>query len=129
MKKSIKLVALIVFSILGIGATNTLPTYADIDCYDSKIPESVRAAAGCNVTETDATSLPNLIVGIINTVIAAAALVAVIFIIIGGINYITSSGDAGKIKKAKDAILYASIGLVICILAFAIVWFVINEML
>lgn len=33
----------------------------------------------------------------------------------------TSTGDAGKIKKAKDTILYAVIGLVVCALAFIIV--------
>ena len=33
----------------------------------------------------------------------------------------TSTGDAGKVKKAKDTILYALIGLIICVLSFAIV--------
>ena len=38
----------------------------------------------------------------------------------------TSAGDPGKTKKAKDTILYAVIGLIICVLAFAIVNFVIG---
>ena len=66
---------------------------------------------------------------IINAVIGALGIVAVIVIIIGGINYMTSSGDAGKVKKAKDTILYGVIGLVICVLAFAIVNFVISNIL
>jgi hypothetical protein len=33
----------------------------------------------------------------------------------------TSSGDPGKVKAAKDTILYACIGLVVCVLSFAIV--------
>ena len=41
----------------------------------------------------------------------------------------TSSGDAGKVKKAKDTILYGVIGLVVCVLAFAIVNFVITDIL
>ena len=36
----------------------------------------------------------------------------------------TSSGDAGKIKKARDTILYAVIGLIVVALAFALVNFV-----
>ena len=65
------------------------------------------------------------ITNIISAVIGVLGIVAVIVIIIGGINYMTSSGDAGKVKKAKDTILYGVIGLVICVLAFALVNFVI----
>ena len=38
----------------------------------------------------------------------------------------TSAGDAGKIKKAKDTILYSVIGLIVVALAFAIVNFAIK---
>ena len=74
-------------------------------------------------------NLWNNVSGIINAVIGVLGLVAVIVIIIGGINYMTSSGDAGKVKKAKDTILYGVIGLIICVLAFAIVNFVIGNIL
>ncbi|MBR2831059.1 hypothetical protein IKE83_01745 [Candidatus Saccharibacteria bacterium] len=74
-------------------------------------------------------SLVSNVTGIINGVIAALGIVAVIVIIIGGVNYMTSAGDASKVKKAKDTILYGVIGLVICVLAFAIVNFVIANIL
>ena len=66
---------------------------------------------------------------ILNIVIGVLGLVCVIVIIIGGVNYMTSSGDAGKVKKGKDTILYGLIGLVICALAFAIVNWVIMGVL
>ena len=66
---------------------------------------------------------------IIKAVIGILGLVCVIVIIIGGVNYMTSSGDAGKVKKAKDTILYGVVGLVICVLAFAIVQFVLDNIL
>lgn len=47
-------------------------------------------------------------------------------IIIGGFNFMTSAGDPGKVKKGKDTILYGIIGLVVALLAFAIVNFVLN---
>lgn len=75
------------------------------------------------------TDLKADITSIINYVIAVLGLVCVIVLIIGGVNYMTSSGDAGKVKKAKDTILYAIIGLIICVLAFAIVNFVISNIL
>ena len=74
-------------------------------------------------------TLVDNITGIINAVIAVLGIVAVVVIIVGGIGYMTSSGDAGKVKKAKDTILYGVIGLVIVVLAFAIVNFVILNLL
>ena len=61
---------------------------------------------------------------IINVVIGVIGFVAVAFIIFGGIQYTTSAGDPGKVKKAKDTILYGIIGLVVSMLAYAIVNFV-----
>ena len=66
---------------------------------------------------------------IINAVIGVLGLVCVIIMIVGGVQYMTSSGDAGKVKKAKDTILYGLIGLIICVLAFAIVNFVLANIL
>jgi len=51
---------------------------------------------------------------------------AVIMIIIGGLKYITSSGDSNNITSAKNTILYAIIGLVIVALAQFIVKFTLN---
>ena len=75
------------------------------------------------------TNLEGNIINIINGVIGVLGLVCVVVMIIGGVNYMTSSGDAGKVKKAKDTILYGLIGLVVCVLAFAIVNFVIKNII
>ena len=71
-------------------------------------------------------TLTGTVANIINAIIGILGLVCVVIIIIGGINYMTSSGDAGKVKKAKDIILYGVIGMIICVLAFAITNFVIG---
>jgi hypothetical protein len=65
---------------------------------------------------------------IINVIIGIVGFLAVIMIIIGGISYTTSAGDAGKVKKAKDTIMYGIIGLIVAILAFAIVNFVLTNL-
>ncbi|MDO4986946.1 MAG: hypothetical protein Q4E46_01330 [Candidatus Saccharibacteria bacterium] len=85
-----------------------------------------RAAAGCDATEYRAEESA---LAIINTVLGVVAVVAVVFIIVGGVQYITSSGDTGKAMKAKNTIMYAVIGLVIALLAFAIVNFVLSNIL
>lgn len=74
----------------------------------------------------DGNGLEQTIGTIIQAVIGALGLACVVIVILGGVQYMTSSGDAGKVKKAKDTILYGIIGMVICVLAFAITTFVIN---
>ena len=98
---------------------------------DPSLPEEVLAASGCSSSSTRAEEddLPNLIINIINAVILVSGLIAVVFIIVGGIQFMTSAGDSVKTKKAKSTILYAVVGLIICALAYAIVNFVIDNML
>jgi type IV secretory pathway VirB2 component (pilin) len=66
---------------------------------------------------------------IINVIIGVIGFVAVVVIILGGVQYTTSAGDPGKVKKAKDTILYGIIGLVVALLAYAIVNFVLSSLL
>ena len=63
---------------------------------------------------------------IVNVMLFILGAIAVIMIIIGGIRYTTSNGDASNTKAAKDTILYAVIGLIVAILAYAIVNFVVD---
>jgi len=74
-------------------------------------------------------NLVESVTNIINIIIGVLGIVCVIVIIIGGVNYMTSTGDAGKVKKAKDTILYGVIGLVVCALAAVIVNFVITSII
>lgn len=67
--------------------------------------------------------------GLINGFLGIIGLVAVIMIIIGAVQLQTSQGDTGKVKKGKDSIMYGIIGLVIALLAFAIVNFVLGSIL
>ncbi len=85
------------------------------------------AAAKVDPVPGDADLIGN-ITNILNAIIGALGIVAVIVIILGGVQYMTSTGDAAKVKKAKDTILYGIIGLVICVLAFAIVNFIIANL-
>lgn len=63
-----------------------------------------------------------------NTILYIVGIIAVIMLIIGGIKYVVSGGDAKKVTDAKNTVLYAIIGLVIAFLAFAIVNFVVTAL-
>ncbi len=87
----------------------------------------VNLTANCLENENTADCVSNvdeMVIGAVNWTITVVGLVALIFVVYGGILYITSSGDSGKIKKAKDTILYSLIGLTIVALAWIITNFV-----
>ncbi len=129
MKKS-KTIAIIGCILLAI-ATVFLPSasiHAESVC-DHLSPDSeVYRANGCGGSST-AVDLENAVIGIVNGIVGVLSLVAVIFIVVGGIHFMTAAGDASKVEKAKKTILYATIGLIICVLAFAIVNFVIANII
>ena len=61
-------------------------------------------------------------------VFAIAGAVAVLIVTIGGFRYVISQGNPQETAKAKDTIMYALIGLAVCIFAFAITGFVANSL-
>ena len=71
--------------------------------------------------------LETTVKNVINIILYVIGIVAVVMMIFGGFQYITSAGDAAKVTKAKNTILYGVVGLVIAILAYAIVNFVIGK--
>ena len=73
------------------------------------------------------TNLNNSFRDIVNVILFILGAIAVIMIVIGGIRYVTSSGDGSAITGAKNTILYAVVGLVVALLAYAIVNFVVTE--
>ena len=104
------------------------PTYA-VDCPEGTIRQQKGIAANtlaeCNV-EPDSSLMPT-VTTIINLIIGVLGIAAVAVVVLGGVQYVTSTGDPGKTKKAKDTILYGIIGLIVAALAFAIVNFVLSS--
>ena len=78
------------------------------------------------VCQSQGDSANTLILTIVNTLLFVVGIASVIVIIIGGVMYTTSAGDASSVSKAKNTILYAIIGVVVAFLAFAIVNWVVG---
>jgi lysylphosphatidylglycerol synthetase-like protein (DUF2156 family) len=88
--------------------------------------------AAVNISENDIkVPKPDLtdasITGILQVVFGVAGSVALIILILAGLKYSLSLGDTQQVAKAKDAIIYAAIGLFICALAFSIVTFILGN--
>lgn len=93
---------------------------------DDEIDPLLKEEAGCVPDPADKETIFDKVPGAVTAVFSVVGIVAVGMIIFGGIRYSISRGDPGKLKLAKDTIMYALIGLVVTLLAFSIVTFVLN---
>lgn len=129
-KRSLLTMLAVPAMVLGI-VTVGLPTYAATDpaCTGST-DLSLSNAANCAKTKDQSTSLFGS-GGVFETVskvlLFIIGAVSVIMLIIGGIRYTISQGDSSAITSAKNTILYAIVGLVVAILAYAAVSFIIQS--
>lgn len=82
----------------------------------------------CESAGSGGDDITTLVTNIINTLLFLSGIIAVVFIIIGGVRYTIAQGDSGQIASAKNTIMYAVIGLVVAMAAFAIVNFVISRL-
>ena len=71
--------------------------------------------------------LINTIIRIINALLVLAAIAAIVFVIIGGVRYITAQGDEDAVEQAKNTVIYAIIGIIVIILAAVIVNFFVSQ--
>jgi uncharacterized membrane protein len=66
---------------------------------------------------------------ITNVLLFIVGAIAVIMIVIGGLRYVTSGGNQNAVTAAKNTILYAIIGIIVAILAYAVINFVLGSLL
>lgn len=81
-----------------------------------------------NVDTMSLDGVTQLIANVTNLAFTAVGVVSVIFIIIGGIQLATSTGNPSGTKKAKSTITYAIAGLILAISAAAIGNFVLSAL-
>ncbi len=126
-KVSTILAGLLVLPVLAFGATVAVAQTASAAKDDDlTLKTGVGEAKGADVPESISGD-DGLVTKIINILLWAIGVVSVIMLIIGGFRYATSNGDSNQVTAAKNTIMYAVIGLVIAIFAYAIVNFVLAE--
>ncbi len=75
---------------------------------------------------TRSRSVPELLAYIIKILLVLSGIIAILFVIIGGYQYITSGGNAETATKGQRTVTNAVIGIVIIILSYVIVNAVVN---
>ena len=89
---------------------------------------SILSGAISGIVSSAAEAEDDFFISIFNKVFFWSGIVAVIMVIYGGIQYITSTGNPAGTAKAKTTILYSIIGLLVVILAAAIINVVVGAM-
>jgi predicted acyltransferase len=71
----------------------------------------------------EVTKLTNFLKSLTQILTGIGTFVAALFIVYGGITYTTSSGNPERMDKAKRTIIFAVVGLVICVAGYSIATF------
>lgn len=93
--------------------------------------EDLTLETGLNSTKTEGhkdVDAGSAVKRFINIMLWIIGVLSVVFLIWGGIRYVTSAGDSNKVTAAKNTIVYAIVGLIIAILSYAMVNFVIKSL-
>ncbi len=127
-----RLVLIILAAGLLVGLIVFLPgnIYAE-DPFAGVCNDRSSNSSACQTPNTTSNPLfgsTGIVTKVIEIMIMIAGVASVIMIMVGGYKYMVSNGDSGKVSSAKDTILYSVIGLVVVMMAQAIVTFVIMRL-
>ena len=120
MKRVRILVAACMMAIVGAFALVPAVSVSALD----PLAETCKSTPDSQICQSKSDDASKLISNVINTLLFVVGSLSVVMIIVGGVLYTVSSGDSGKVSKAKNTITYAVVGLVVSLLAYAIVGWV-----
>jgi len=132
MKKTLNvmLAGLLFVPMLAFVASFVAPTRAyAVGCDTGNL--TAQGGADCasgNSSSTPLFGTTSIFASITNTALFIVGALSVIMLIYGGIRYTVSGGDTKQVTDAKNTILYAVVGIIVAILAYAIVNFVIGKL-
>ena len=118
--------------IVKLGLRIATPVMAALTLLSGRVMAETRSvqdgaeAAKADIMPRDLVGPDGVFTKISNTLLLIIGIISVVMLIYGGFRYIISGGDNKKVADAKNTILYAIIGLIISLLAYAIINFVIT---
>lgn len=109
---------------LSVFATLALPAFAQVGATPITVcPPDSQFATLCNFSTG---GIGRIVQTIVTILLIAAVLIALFYLIWGGIRWITSGGDKGKVEEARKHIVAAIIGLIVAFLAYFILQIVLG---
>ena len=125
MKKSIISIAIMTCAVFGVSVLSTASLSGSVSAQVSK---GIDTATTSEMKGKSIDGDGGLIKTVVNVLLWAVGILSVIMIIFSGFRYITSAGDASKTKSAQSTLTYSVVGLIVAIMAYAIVNMVINRL-
>ena len=125
MKKSIISIAIMTCAVFGASVLSTASLSGSVSAQVSK---GIDTATTSEMKGKSIDGDDGLIKTVVNVLLWAVGILSVIMIIFSGLRYITSAGDASKTKSAQSALTYSVVGLIVAIMAYAIVNMVTNRL-
>ena len=122
-KKSLQ--SLLIVPVLALGVSAIAPV-TDTYAFDQGLKDGAVASQGKD-QPPELFADGGVFQTITNVLLFIIGAISVIMLIIGGIRYVVSGGDSSAVTSAKNTILYAVVGIVVAILAYALVNFVITS--
>lgn len=92
-------------------------------------PAGVNAARGDNTPTNLINGDTSIVKRGINIMLFGVGVLSVIMLIFGGFRYVISGGKKESVTNAKNTILYAIIGLLVAVFAYAIINFILGAAL
>lgn len=93
------------------------PAFAFAQSIGNPCGTAGNSSATCNKTGTD---LGKIVGAVVNLLFLAAGIVALIYLVLGGIKWITSEGDSKNVEGARNQIIAAAIGLAVTFLSYLV---------
>lgn len=112
MKKIILMVAILLFIFIAFNGA---------DC-------SITELINKKPQELNKDDVERVVFGIIDYMAMGASSIAIIYIIIGGIQYMTALGNPSKVTQAKGTLTWAIIGFILIIVSYIIVKFIVDRL-
>ena len=125
MKKSIISIAIMTCAVFG---TSVLSTASLPGSASAQVSEGINTATTSEMKGKSIDGDNGLIKTVVKVLLWAVGILSVIMIIFSGLRYITSAGDASKTKSAQSTLTYSVVGLIVAIMAYAIVNMVTNRL-
>ena len=125
MKKSIISIAIMTCAVFGASVLSAASLSGSVSAQVSK---GIDTATTSEMKGKSIDGDKGLIKTVVNVLLWAVGVLSVIMIIFSGFRYITSAGDTSKTKSAQSTLIYSVVGLIVAIMAWAIVNMVINRL-
>lgn len=125
MKKSIISIAIMICAVFGASVLSTASLSGSAS---AQVSEGINTATTSEMKGKSIDGDNGLIKTVVNVLLWAVGILSVIMIIFSGLRYITSAGDASKTKSAQSTLTYSVVGLIVAIMAYAIVNMVTNRL-